>query len=201
MVDAGLRLVRIEDLPSSFFDHFEADLEKAGVGYEAETRPNEAYAGLEGYLPAAIAIYFARPFVDDFLKRAAKDVNDVLYPRTKEALANLLKRVFVSHRPFKIVATPGKAMNPEMSILAFHTRTNAGREVKFVFLQTLNEEDYSEAVEQFLDVLGKHFGASEPNDPLLMTPPVESWKPILMSYDPAARAWRQYDPMSDHSST
>ena len=199
MVDAGLRIVYIEDLPSSFFEEFEAVLDKGGIGYESETRPNESYAGLEGYLPAAIAIYLVRPFVDDYLKRAAKDVNDVLYPRTKEALAKLLKRVFVSHRDLKVVATLGKVRHPEATILAFHTRTNAGREAKFVFLQTLDEEDYPVAVESLLGILREHFDGSSPSDPLSTAPAEASWKPILMAYDPVARAWRPYDPTGNRS--
>jgi hypothetical protein len=197
MIDVGLRLLYIEDLPASFFDEFEADLEEADVEFASETRPNEAFSGLESYLPAAIAIYIIKPFVDEFLKRAATDANDKLYPCVKNALARLVKRVFVAHRPLRIGATaPNKVTNPEVAILALHSQNVAGRDVKFVFLQTLAEDEFDVAIEKLLTELRDHYTGKSPDDPLGKTVPRSPWMPILMTYDLELRSWKPYDPIA-----
>jgi len=122
--DAILRF--IDDLPTEFFVEFDSDMAAVGIDYVRETRPNEAYAGVEFYLNPAILFYVGKPFINEFLKRAAQHFNDIAYPRAKKAFADLLRKVFRSHRPIRILATPGKVKYPESQMFAFFSKARNG---------------------------------------------------------------------------
>ena len=193
MTGDSVNLVYADYLPDTYFEEFSRALTDAGLSLQTESYPSRVQAGLEFYLPAAICIYVAKIFLDDLLKRAAKDTNDVVYPKLKEAIVALAKRVFVSRREIVVVATPGKVTYPEALMFAFHTETADGRKLKCLFLSTLPESEYDLAVERLFALLRDHY-EGQPSEKLLETArPRSSWKPVILAYDHGTGAWTLRD--------
>jgi hypothetical protein len=191
-----LKLAYQEGIEPSYFAEFEHELQQSGNSVKFETLPGGPSAGAEFWLFPAILIFLGKPFIDEFLKRAAVDANDVVYPKFKGALAKLLKKVFKKERCISILASsPGKVQFPTVLVFAFYSETRTGTKLKFVFLETLTDQEYDEAVDGLLNILGAHYRV-EADDVLADTVPPGSWKPILLAYDRETKLWKLYDPNS-----
>jgi hypothetical protein len=187
---ADVTLLYSDYIPDSTFEELENELDSLGVELHKEPHEGGPQAGLELYAITAIAIYLAKPFVDDLLKRAAQDVNDQVYPSLKSVLTGLVQKIFVRDRRIHFVGTPGKITTEEALMFALLTETQDGKRVKFVFISTLADEEYAVAIEGMFQVLRNHRSPTDGADILSNnTVPKSSWRPIVLTYNPETRSW------------
>jgi hypothetical protein len=104
-----LHIERANFIPSSVIDPFISECVRLGVPFEAHETDPEPYAGLEDYLPTAVMILIAKPFIDAFLKKAGEDG----YELFKKSLVGVLSRAREVH--IKIFTSGNKKSDPSAS--------------------------------------------------------------------------------------
>lgn len=53
-------------------------------------------ATVEWYVVPAVALYLAKPFIDKFLAKASDDLTAIAYPKFKQALQQLVQRLYIN---------------------------------------------------------------------------------------------------------
>jgi hypothetical protein len=195
------RLSYLDSFGPEYFAELVNDLSQAGIRLESKPRAATAVASFEWLAPTAIALYLARPFVDAFLKRAADDVADPLYPKLKDALVSFAEKVFVgeSKSIWKIQSGKEPILDPRGM---FSIEVQIGdREVwKFIFNDDTRPVDYARQVSALLDVFASAtaLAAEEAlhrrnaEEPSLPSP-----SRIVFFYDSEAHLWIGTDPVRD----
>lgn len=189
----ALIVVSYEDfIPSEFFREFLTDAQGAGIRVEVEGRRSGPKAGIEWMLATAVIVFIGKPFIDDILKRAAKDVGDAVYPNVKRAIAGLAKKVFRKTGWRSVTASgreaPRKGRSAFFSVVS---ETSQQLRVQFVFEEGRDANEYNMAVDQALRLLRDHHSAGS-YDPLAEAP-VAWGTTIYMGFDSKNKAWRPLD--------
>ena len=131
-------------LPPSIVEPFLEDCERLAIPFEAQETEPEVYAAAEDYIPTAIAVYLAKPFIDAFLKKAGEDG----YQLFKKGLAALLVRAREVH--LRIMTSGDKKSDPDYPfsrVVSVYSRSNDGIPIKFLFPHSLSAGEYEQAVE------------------------------------------------------
>lgn len=128
------------------------------IDFETRSRRNEVMATAEWYVVPAVALYLAKPFIDKFLAKASDDFIAITYPRFKQALQRLVKRLYIQERSsFTISAAGRKKVSDEGAwLFGVYSLERSGRRIKFIFGDGLSEEQYVTAVEELLRTIRTH---------------------------------------------
>ena len=195
---ATLQLFHDAQIPPDFFEDFLAAASGADLPVSVESREVGPTGGIEWLLPTAIIIFFGKPFVDALLKRVADDVADAIYPRIKDGIAGLAKKVLIATRyQWKRITASGEipreGPSPFFSIVA---ETTSQKKLKFVFHEEKTEIEYDECVERALQLVVEHHDDSS-DDPLLNAPVDTATNTIYMMFDEHDSVWRPIDVMDE----
>lgn len=188
-------------LPDGYLDEFRESFFDEDVylsEQEVEPRPLDA---LEWIVPTAIAIYIGKPFVDAIIKRAADDFGDSVYPRIKNAIATLAKKMYVRDRlPLKKVTSKGVKDLLDASMFSIYSETTMNQRVKFVFNITYAEDEYDVCIDQLFDLLKAHHTSPNGSDNLsqqIAQLPKDRRDRIFLVYDPTVTTWLVRDPVQE----
>jgi len=178
------------EVPEDFFEDFLRDTKGANVPVETSTRTVGPMMALEWLLPTTVIVFLAKPFLDAFLKRAADDVADAVYPKIKNAITKLVIKVLVSTRgSWKRITRSGELPREGHSpFFSIESETKEATRIKFVFNEGANEEQYIACVNQALQLLQAHHMETT-LDPLLNAPVDENRNTIYMLYDDDHQHW------------
>jgi hypothetical protein len=145
-----LHIQHADFIPSSVIDPFIQECERLGVPFEAHQTESEPYAGLEDYLPTAVMILLAKPFLDAFLKKAGEDG----YELFKKSLVGVLSRARAIN--IKVFASGDKKSDPEYPfsrVFSVYSKSVSGTPVKFLFPHSLSDVDYEVAIGEMTALL------------------------------------------------
>jgi hypothetical protein len=196
MSESRLIVYYNEELPTGFFGEFLDEAETAHLPVALESRESGPTAGIDWLLPTGVIVFLAKPFVDDLLKRSAKEVGDWAYPKLKSAISSLAKKVLIGTREvWRIVdgfgVKPREGKSPFFSVV---TETRDGKTVKLVFDEGLSADEYEECVDRAVKlVLSIHLAGSP--DPLKGAP-IDNYagtRGIYFFYVPERKDWRAID--------
>lgn len=137
-------------LPSSVIEPFISECERLGVPFEAHETEPEPYAGVEEYLPTAIMILLAKPFIDAFLKKAGEDG----YNLFKKSLVGLLSRA--REVRVKVLTSGDKKSDPDFPfsrIFSVYSKSATGIPMKFLFPHSLSDSEYGTAIDEMTALL------------------------------------------------
>lgn len=191
MSDDSLVISYDAEVPEDFFKDFLRDAKRANLPIETRTRTVGPIMAVEWLLPTTVIVLLAKPFLDAFLKRAAEDVADAVYPKIKNIITKLVIKVLVSTRGlWKLTAISGDVRREGRSpFFSIESETKEGTRIKFVFNEGTNEERYATCVDQALQMLQTHHMESSTLDPFLNAPVHEDWNTIYMLYNDDQRRW------------
>jgi hypothetical protein len=165
------------DLELSFANSFDAhifeaiveDLGAGGAHVELRCRPREGpYAFLEWLIPTAVILWMVKPYLQEFSKETGKLHAKGLH----DGLSKLWSKVF-GPKPevtYIIVGSSGKVTTPEVFSAAVSVKAmrNDGGAVILLFPPATSSEDFSLAVDRFMELMEKHY-ALNGRDPLTKT--------------------------------
>lgn len=200
--DVDFALLYIDNIPSNYFDEIRQVAEDDGLNLLEEPRENEPFMAIEWVVPAAVSVYIGLKFIDAFLKRAADDVADAVYPKFKTALINLAKKVLVQDRDkFSVFSSsPKKITNTHSLIFSIYSETKLNRRLKFVFHRELPENEYEKCIEKIFSLLHEHH-LSENNEDHLSLAITEvsnlGTREVYLLYNPESSEWELVDPIKE----
>lgn len=184
----------IEEFRSSLLD---ADLIVHEEGFEPQP-----VGSLEWIVPTAIAVYLAKPFLDELVKRAAADFGDAVYPKIKRAVTKLVKRCYLGSRQSITTVTAQGPMGKTSECCRFSlcANTKAGNPLKFVFTDVYEEQEYDVCIEMAFDILIKHVATDDDSDPLseqVKNLPNDRQRRIYLRFDRETKSWDVCDPAKE----
>jgi hypothetical protein len=155
-------------LDDRVFGEIGDDLRAGGAQVVVTRRPPEGpYAFLEWLIPTAVILWMVKPYVQEFSKETGKLHAGALH----NGLCKLWSKVF-GPKPeitYSIVGTSGKVGSQVFSAAVSVKMTrNDGGDVILLFPSRTSDEDFSLAVERFIELMKKHYARSE-TDPLTQT--------------------------------
>ena len=200
MKDFGIGLLYLEGLPPEYFDDFRNSIDFDAIDFREEQRENEPYAALEWMIPTAVALYVGKKFADALLKKATDDFADAVYPKLKNGVAELTKKLFVTDRTRFGVVSSGetKVTNAASTIFSVTAQTTGRHRAKFVFHDdSLSELEYEIAVDQIFATLEAHYRDAD-NDLLSDTSPEYlRGGSVYLIFDKQSQAWDLVDPIAE----
>lgn len=134
-----------DDVESSFRQKFDS----TDIKIDVERHPGGPYAGIELYLPTAIALFIAAGFFNGFLQEAGKDA----YATLKGAAIELWQRSRGAH--ITRVGTEGKVSSKQVYSLAYSITgvVVPGLNFKFVVRTDLEQDTAEAGIVAFLELI------------------------------------------------
>ena len=183
----------LEDMPEELVLELARDLREAELNVAVEKRPNVPFAAFEWAIPAAIMLYFGKPYIDGLLKEAAKEH----YPIYKEKLAKFAHKVLrIKQRRVVSSQSPNKLRedNPVSNSFAIQLQTVDRRPIKFLFLGDREEDYYQSCMDEVFNLLLNH-AREYPNDYLSKQADrlPRGSREIYMLFDESSKNWKAVD--------
>lgn len=200
MRDFEIGLEYIEGISEEYFSEFTDGVERGGVSLLSESREDVPYAALEWVVPTAIAVYIGKPFVDGILKRAADDFGDTVYPKIKDAVKTLVRKVFIA-QPLSFTAvtsSAAKVSSVESTIFSICAFGPDGTKMKFIFNERLNEVEYNACIDALFRQLVEFHRPDSPDSitDQLEQLPVQRRRSIYLIYGATLESWSVADPIA-----
>lgn len=160
-----LGLLVSEDMPQQILEMYESELKAEKLELKIARIPfGGPYACIEWALPTVVSLYILKPYFEGFLKELSKDHYNIL--------KSWLKKTAVGLRSVKVyTATANQSshkinlQNTQSRVFSISTISNTGEHLKFLFDDTLSNEDWQKGIELLLKLLEEHFCNGE-NDRL-----------------------------------
>jgi hypothetical protein len=179
------------------FKEVAEDLRAGGADVALRRRPPEGpWASLHWLIPTAVILLFAKPYLEGFFTETGKLHADGLH----KALSKLWNKVF-GPKPeitYTIVGSSGNG-GSEVFSHAFSVRStrNDGGEAILLIPSATSLEDFSLAVDRFVELMGKHYALSGA-DPLTRTMALVSYLdhpnfPALVYMNPETKSLELID--------
>ncbi len=151
-------LIYVDDFEPEVFEPLVSAANQDQIPLDVHIRPNQPMAALEWLVLPAVALYFAKPFVDKLLAKASDDVAATVYPKFKLALHALVTRLYLKDRlRFKTFSSgKGKIVDEGAWLFGIYSVARSGKRIKFVFGDGLTAAQYATAVEELLKTLRAH---------------------------------------------
>ena len=200
--DFDIGLQYFTGIPNGYLDDFRKSFDSDDVRLSEQEFEPAPFSAMEWVIPTAIAIYIAKPFIDVIIKRAADDFGDAVYPRVKNAIINLVRKLYISDRlPIMLVTSSGpKEDASELIQFSIYSETNTLRRIKFVFTKTYSEQQYNQCVNQVFTILTEHHSKLGGDDTLsqqIAQLPENRQDHIFLVYDDQAETWFVRDPIQE----
>jgi hypothetical protein len=121
------------------------------------------YASMEWAIPTLIGVYILKPYFDEFLKEIAKDHYTIF--------KSWLKKISADTREIKVTTFAAgqstdklEKTNSQSKIFSIQTRTNECYSLKFLFDDSLTNENWDTAIDKVLKILDEHFTNGESDE-------------------------------------
>ncbi|MGZ0708064.1 hypothetical protein ACWPKO_06970 [Coraliomargarita sp. W4R53] len=148
----------LQGIPASTFNEIEDFTKKESIEYHIETRENQAMAGLEDFLPAAVMVLLAKPFFDSYLSKAGEDA----YLVTKKVFSKLIKAC-QSLPVYEY--SPGKHKidrnSPNSRLVSLHIKRLDNQPVKLLIPKELSGEEVDQMIDALFRDLNKYYSNDE----------------------------------------
>ncbi len=200
MEEISIGLAYVEEFDGPHVEEFLNEVKEAGLQPVVEVRENSPYAALEWVVPTAIAIYFGKPFIDVFLKRAADDLADAVYPAIKKSLKKLVKRLFFEAPVAVTVFTTSekKVSDPSSLVFSVYSVTKTQHRMKFIFNNEMTVTDCEAYVEELFELLAYHHGTEDEMDSLsqqIANSNIPKHREVYLKFDQTTATWAVIDPI------
>ena len=194
--DTQLLLVHHERVPSDVLDQFCSDIDADSLDFRREILPpGGLHAGLEILLFPAVALLLLKPYFEGFLQEAGRDHYVVL----KKAIKSTWSHFFGKHDRIRLVRVTADGVEEAERSLSFsiYGEIDGGRRVKLLFPEDCSEDEYSAAIDAFLELLEcYHLGARDAPPRISLDDEKEYWGLVLIEFDPRTKSLRVLDPIS-----
>ncbi len=193
-------LLYIEGLPSEYFDDFRDSIDFDAIDFREEQRENEPFAALEWMIPTVVALYIGKKFADALLKKATDDFADSVYPKLKQGVTNLAKKLLVQDRSRFCVLSGGekKVTNAASTIFSVTAQTTGKHRAKFVFHDDgLSELEYEIAVDKIFSTLESHYHDDDCNLLSDTSPDLLRGGSLFLIFDKQEQTWNLVDPIAE----
>jgi hypothetical protein len=166
-------------MPQVLVDDALADFHAAGVPLQVDAREPQPVAALEDYLPTAIALIIAKPFLDAFLKKAGEDA----YEKLKPAII----RCYLAARKITVTIMASGAQkagqSPFSRTFSVYAKAADGTSVKFLFSAETTDQSLDAATGKMLELIRGGGPALAPTGHRRML--------VLLVYDVPTETWQQ----------
>ena len=177
-----LALIYEESMPGEVIKAFTDDVTRSGQPLHSESRPKDAFAGIEWYLPTAMLLWIGKSYFDSFLKEAGKDHYQVLKQATSKLWSN-----FFGENPkaaYRLIASSPEKLQGSHSIsFSILGEIDNGQRIKLILCQGITEKEFEDAVRTFFEFLEVyHVSKTLPEEASAR------WNMIVVEYDPTKKA-------------
>lgn len=178
-----------EGVPDSIWAAFLNHCHSPGTDdTKVHKRPPAPMAGILELMPAAIALYLAKPFFDSFLKNLGSDAyaqTKILLARTFSNTSNLSLTISASGKD-KL-----KKSNSYSRVFSIHSNTNDGRPIKFLMPEHPTEEVSQEIIGSLIDEMAEYHAGSENSSILKVVSSSQSRGIMYLSYSFETKTWSE----------
>ena len=153
-----------ENFPDQIVEKYKNELLAENLKLDIRRLPfGGPYASMEWVVPTLISVYILKPYFDGFLKEIAKDHYSIF--------KSWLKKISADTREIKITTlTAGQSIhkleksNSQSKVFSIQTKTNEGYPLKFLFDESLTNENWATAIDKILKLLDEHFTNGETDE-------------------------------------
>ncbi|MDF1816659.1 MAG: hypothetical protein P1V20_30935 [Verrucomicrobiales bacterium] len=182
-----LAILTQEGVPDAIWSDFLNHCHTPGAeDVHVKKLPPEPKCGILELIPAAIALYLAKPFFDSFLKSLGTDA----YAKTKSRLAQTFSNT--NSLNLTIAASGAKKIGKGTSysrIFSIHSNTLDGRAIKFLMPDKPTEEQSEEIIGSLIDQMAAYYETSEDSEILNIILDSESRGNVYLSYSFESKSW------------
>jgi len=186
-----------EYFPKEIIENDISELQETGLEILVTEQGNEAYAAMEWIVPTFFATYILKPYFDSFLQEAGKDHYQLL----KDACKNMLAK----GKATQAILVPAKESTQKISgkytqsiAVSILYRSKTDRQIKMLFDNNLDLEDWQNALDEFSEVMLEHY-KNFPNDKfsdLIKNLSPKQYYTIYIKIDPTTKILEFHD---DHT--
>lgn len=163
--DIYLGLLISEDMPQQVINKFESELNAINIELKTARFPSRTiYNCLEWAIPTVVGLYIIRPYFEGFLKELSKDHYNYLKKWIKKTAIDL-RLIKVHTITAKSSTSKINPQNTQSRVFSISAISNTGEHLKFLFDDTLSNEDWEKGIELLLELLEEHYCSGD-NDRL-----------------------------------
>src|SRR5579884_2756592 len=138
-------LAHSRQMPESLFVDFRRECDSHSIPYTVKLRSEQMYASLDWAIPAAVALFVAKPFLETILKKAADDA----YPGLKRAATKLVTALF---------GQDASESRKHVSLLfAIYLQDRNGNEIKALFWEGVDIGTQHRAIDELFSLIADHY--------------------------------------------
>ena len=177
-----------------FFDDLRADTADESLQLTFRSRVVGPTNALEWVLAATVIVVLTKPFLDAFLKRAADDVADLVYPKLKASVSKLACKVLIATRETwrRHTSSGPRPRIGRSSFFSIESETRQSTRIKFVFNEAADQDVYEKCISQAFTLFEAHHTDSTV-DPFAGAPVETAHNTIYMVYDDGNACWQAID--------
>lgn len=160
-----LGLVISEDITQQVINMYESELSEINIEIKtARFSPRAIYNCLEWALPTVVGLYIIKSYFEGFIKELSKDHYNFLKKWIKKTAVELrlIKVYTVADNSSVDKINP---QNTQSQVFSIRAISNDGEHLKFLFDETLSNEDWEKGIELLMELLEEHYCSGE-NDRL-----------------------------------
>ena len=158
---SDVRLIYFDWIPDQEIDRACSDLRDVGLECESfKTRPPGPWNSVEWFVPTAIVLIIAKPYLQSFLGEMGKDHYSLL----KKGVAKLWRHFFSKDTtvPDVTLMSKGGILKSEYThTFSVVAETNDGRMIKLLLPADIGEDDFALHFDVFIDFLCRHYAGDE----------------------------------------
>jgi hypothetical protein len=188
-----------DTIPKDIVDNITSTISHEKLNLVVESREESGpRASLEWLIPTAIGIFITKSYFSSFLSEMGKDH----YLLLKNGLKSVWGKIFSIDREIKIrqIGTEGKISGDfkYSHLFSIWAVIDEKHRFKFLFEDTLTEEEYFQRLELILKFLEDFYGKREElNEYITSMEGTNMWGTILVAFDDDSKKLKIIDPIGD----
>lgn len=145
-----------KSFPQQVIEEELSEVDEANLQFQVARQENSTYAAMEWIVPTFFATYLLKPYFEAFLQEAGKDHYEIVKSVCKKMLAKgkAIKSQLVSASKSTHKLSGNYTQSHTVSI-TFQTKT--GRQVKMLFDDNLELNDWEKAFDEFSGYILEHY--------------------------------------------
>ncbi|HRE04641.1 MAG TPA: hypothetical protein PKX00_03465 [Opitutaceae bacterium] len=137
------------DMPQVMVHAALADFHAAEIPLQIDAREPQPMAAMEDYIPTAIVLIIAKPFLDAFLKKAGEDA----YGKLKQAVIRCYSVARTITVTFFVSAAKKAGRSPFSRTFSVYSKAADGTSIKFLFSTETTDQSLDVATGKMLELI------------------------------------------------